>query len=250
MDESRRILLVDSDHSFRDTTSCALRKQGYECHCTHDAADILGMVASTPYDLLIMDVGVSGNDGLQLIRRVRETTHGLPIILVTDSPTVETAVAALHMAVAAYLVKPLKFEEFHPHVHRSVARGRLHRAVAGVRTRSLLWDDTVIRLQELLKEPFEGSIAELAGPLLKTTFDGVVASVSDLRQVLDCLIATNHPKPQAEVADLARKLDLTHAALRETVSVLEESKHAFKSKRLGGLRRQLQALLAILEQQK
>jgi hypothetical protein len=45
-----------------------------------------------------------------------------------------------------------------------------------------------------------------------------------------------------------RKLDLTRTALHETVTVLEETKHAFKSKRLGDLRRQLQGLLGVLEQ--
>jgi hypothetical protein len=49
--------------------------------------------------------------------------------------------------------------------------------------------------------------------------------------------------------ELLGKMDLTRAALQETVSALEESKHAFKSKRLGELRRQLQALLAILEKE-
>jgi ActR/RegA family two-component response regulator len=249
MEEPHKILLVDGDHSFRNSTAHALREAGYECHCAHDAANLVGKVASTPYDLLIMDVGVSGNEDLKLVQCVRKMAHGLSIILVTDSPTLETAVAALHMSVAAYLVKPLDFEQVHPHIHRSVARSRLHRVVSGVRTRSILWDSAVSKLQDILEEPFEGSIAELVGPILKTTFAGVIASVADLRRMLDCLVAPDHTKPPSEVMELLKKLELTRNALRETISVLEESKHAFKSKRLGELRRQLQALLGILEQQ-
>jgi DNA-binding response OmpR family regulator len=248
MDESRRILLAGADDSFRDATADALRTMGYAFDRTRDVAEIASMVAATQYDLLILDVDGSGDADSRLVRETRKAASVLPIILVTECPTVETAMAAINLAVSAYLVKPITFDHFMLHIRRSVARSRLHRAVTDVRARSALWNNAVANLEHLLQEPLDGSIMELAGPLLTTTFENVVASVADLRRVIDCLVATNDSLPQSEAMALWRKLDLTRTALRETVAVLEETKHAFKSKRLGELRRQLQGLLGVLEQ--
>lgn len=248
MDQSSRILLVERDDASSRTTVALLREAGYQFDCAARVDNVAKMIAATSYDLLVLDIGESDNTGQQLVHEVKQLTGSLPIILVTDYPTVETAVAALHLAVVAYLIKPLDLEQLRGHVQRSVARTRMHRAVTNLKTRSALWNDTVEKLQSLLEDPLEGSVAELAGPLLATTFEGLVASVSGLRRVLDCFVATNRTAPRSDVIELLSKLDLTRTALREAVGILEETKHAFKSKRLGELRRQLQALLGVLEQ--
>ena len=225
-----------------------MRPLGYACDRAREVAEITRMVAASRYDLLIMDVDGVGDADSRLVREIRGITSILPIILVTERPTVETAMAAVNLAVSAYFVKPISLDHLVLHAQRLVAGSQLRRIVTDVRTRSRLWDDAVAKLQNMLQEPLDGDIMELAGPLLTTTFEGVVSSVTDLRRVIDCLMATNRPVPRSEVTAMWHKLDLTRTALHETISVLEETKHAFKSKRLGELRRQLQGLLGILEQ--
>jgi CheY-like chemotaxis protein len=247
MVESYRILLADDEDLFRNTTADALRKAGYECDCASTAEEAARMIATIQYDVLILDITMPGNTCLQLVHKANEASRGLPIILVTDCPTLETAVDAVHLPVTAYLIKPIDFDQLRPHIQRSVTRSRLYRAVTDVRSRFMLCDDAVSKLQNLLQEPLQGNVATLVGPLLTTTFESIVKSVVDLRHVINVLTTTDHAMPRTEVAGLLNKLDLTRVALRETVRTLEESKHAFKSKRLGELRRQLQGLLGILE---
>jgi DNA-binding NarL/FixJ family response regulator len=247
MDECRRVLFAGADCAFCKATADALRPMGFECDCAHDIAAAPRMVAATHYDVLVLDIGGAADVDAQLMRETRAVAGIVPIIVVTQHPTIETAMTAVEASVAAYLVKPIAFDHFLLHIRRSAARSRLHRTVTEVRARSALWDESVAKLQCLLQEPIEGSIMELAGPLLTTTFEGLVASVADLRRIIDCLAATNYSLPRSEVMAMWHKLDLTRTALRETVNVLEETKHAFKSKRLGELRRQLQGLLGVLE---
>lgn len=249
MEESYKILLIDGKHTPQEATANTLRAAGYYCDRTSEAVDIPQMLAVTPYDLLVLDIGESGNASRQLVHEAKKAAGGVPIILVTDRPTVETAVDALHLAFAAYLVTPLDLKQLELHVRRSVARGRMHRVVSGLQMRSTLWDNGVGNLQCLLQEPLNTNVMDLIGPVLTTTFEGLVSSVTDLRRVLDCLVATNPSgAPRSDIVELRNKLEIARTAVRETIGVLEETKHAFKSKRLGELRRQLQALLGILEQ--
>jgi len=248
MDKAYRVLLADNEDLFRERTAGSLRKLGYVCDCAANAAEVTVMIGANHYDALILDVHMPGNAGLQLVRHIHEMKEGLPIILVTDQPTTETAVDAVHLRIAAYLVKPIEIDVLHPHIQRSVARGRMYRVVTDVRSRFLLWDDTACKLQQLLQEPVRGSISSLTEPLLATTFEGIVKSVIDLRRLIDLMTTADNSAERKELSKMLNKMELTRVALRETVHVLEESKHAFKSKRLGELRRQLQGLLGVLDQ--
>lgn len=249
MEGSCKILLVNGKETPCEAIASTLRDAGYHCDCTSSAADIPQMIAATPYDLLVLDIVESGNAGRQLIHETKQVAGGLPIILVTDRPTVETAVDALHLAIVAYLVKPLNLEQLHLHVRRSVVRSRLHRVAADIHARSIHCEDTAQKLQELVQQPLSKDVTELVGPMLSTTFSGLVTSVADLRRLLDCLVVTNRTAAsRSETAELLNKLEMVRTAMHEAVGVLEETKHAFKSKRLGELRRQLQAVLGVLDE--
>ena len=250
MDGVYRILLADGDESFRSAMTEVLRKANYACDCANDAGEATAMIAAEPpYDALILDAEMAGNSRLELVRMASETASGLPVILVTAHPTLEIAVNAIHLPVEAYLVKPIKYDDLHPYLRRSVARCRLYRAVTDAKQRVARWNDAAGRLQDLLLEPLDGHLPTLVGALLTATFDNIVKSVVDLRRVINVLASTDDAAQRTETAEMLGKMDLTRAALQETVNALEETKHSFKSKRLGELRRQLQALLAILEQE-
>ena len=246
MKDPSRVLLADDEDLFRDTTADLLRKAGYACDCASDAAEAAGLIASTRYDVLISDIKMPGNAELQLVFKANELARGMPIILVTGYPTLDTAVEAVHSPVVAYLIKPVNFEELLALVEQSVARSSLYRTVMESRKRLKLWGEEMGGLQELLQGPLKEGVAEPARSMLTTTFEIVAKSLLDLRRVTEVLAVTDETIVPSETVGLLNKLDLTRNALRETISVLEESKQAFKSKRLGELRRQLQGLLGVL----
>lgn len=227
----------------------ALRGANYQCDCASNADDALSMIAATNYDVFLLDAEMAGNSWLELVRKTNETASGLPVILVTDHPTMETAIDAVHLPVEAYLVKPIDFNVLQPFLRRSAVRCRLYRTVTDVKERIARWNTVADKLQELLREPLDANLVNLAGPLLTATFDNILKSVVDLRRLFSTLSLSDYMVQRAGTSELLGKMDLTRTALRETIMALEESKHAFKSKRLGELRRQLQAVLGVLDQE-
>jgi ActR/RegA family two-component response regulator len=249
MNETYRILLTNCDEAFIHAATNILHHAGCRCDSAIDVGETVNAIATMEYDTMILDAGMPDNPWQQYVRAISETAPGMPIILVTGHPTIETAIDAVHLPVAAYLIKPINFDKLLTLTQQSVVRSRLYRMVTDVRTRIKQWDTEVGGLESILREPLSDNIAGLLRSLLTTTFDGIAKSMVDLRRVVDILANVHSSDSQSEVTGLLNKLSVSRNAVRETVEVLEESKHAFKSKRLGDLRRQLQGLLIFLEQE-
>jgi ActR/RegA family two-component response regulator len=249
MNESYRILLTNCDEVFCHAASNILHPAGCFCDYAVDVAETVKAIVSTEYDAMILDAGTPGSPWRQNVHVINETAPSLPIILVTGHPTMENAIDAVHLPVAGYLTKPINFNDLLALTQQSAARSRLYRMVTDVRMRLRQWDRDVGGLEKILLEPLSGNVAGLVRSLLIATFENIVKSMVDLRRVIDILANTDCSMSQNEIVGLLNKLSVTRSAVRETVEVLEESKHAFKSKRLGELRKQLQGLLGFLEEE-
>jgi excisionase family DNA binding protein len=108
----RRVLLVDDEPSSLDLLTKMLATH-YAIVSATDAAGALDMLRGNPaaYDMLISDLNMPGMDGLELIREVRRLSSRLPIIIVTGYSTESSAIQAVNLGVAGYLVKPFKANE-------------------------------------------------------------------------------------------------------------------------------------------
>jgi DNA-binding response OmpR family regulator len=250
MNKPGRVLLADDEDLFRDTTTDLLRKSGYTVDCTFDAAEAARMLATEQYDVLISDIKMPGNAQLELVLKVNELARGLPIILVTGYPALETAVRAVEQAVVAYLIKPVDMHELLAHVEASVARSRLYRTVTDLQRRMTDWSGDLAKLEEVLRGPLTAGVTEPTRSLLALTFEIVAKAVIDLRRVMEVLAASDNNVQPEEVEGLLGKSEMIENALRETIKALEETKHIFKSKRLKELRQQLQGVLGVLEREK
>jgi DNA-binding response OmpR family regulator len=250
MRESNKLLLADDEDLFRDTTTHLLHRAGYMVDCACDAAEASRMLSANEYDLLISDIRMPGNGELQLVVEANEIAPGLPIILVTGYPAVETAVHAVKMAVVGYLIKPFDLGELLTLVRSSVVRSRLYHAVMDLRKQLRSWDDDACLLEKAIREPLGVDVAEPAKLLLTTTFRIVAKSLVDLRRVAEVSATADKSMRPNEVEVLAGMSETIETALRETIQVLEESKYVFKSKRLKELRQQLQGLVGLMAQGK
>ena len=96
-----------------------LEREGYEVEVVGDVDTAKERLNSHPFDLLIADVHMPGNDKLELLH----TRVPVPVLVVTGDPSVDTAVAALRSAAVDYVVKPLAPEDFLARVAAGVARG-------------------------------------------------------------------------------------------------------------------------------
>src|SRR5213593_1679832 len=92
-----RVLIVDDEDQLREAYAEMLRDAGYEVETAGNSAvaiDVLDLLKRSELDVVLSDIQMPGMNGVQLLRAVRERDLDLPVILMTGSPTVETAARA------------------------------------------------------------------------------------------------------------------------------------------------------------
>ena len=151
----------------------------------------------------------------------------------TGDPTLDTAMRSVRVHAAAYLVKPPDLDELRGILRREVAAHRYRRAVTGSRQHLAAWDGELARLEHLATSP------DTAGPIvdyMQVTLRHLGAVLGELERSVSLL---GNDGPGRETL---AQVDLINS-LRRTVAVLEHTREHFKSKDLGELRRDLEALL-------
>jgi len=104
------VLVVDDDRSFRESMSRLMRSMGYIVEIFSSAAAFLASTRLAETACLIADVQMPGMTGLELHRRLVDTGHAIPTILVTASPNDVDQARALNAGVVSYLPKPVHEE--------------------------------------------------------------------------------------------------------------------------------------------
>lgn len=106
-----RILLVEDDSLVADAIVRGLSAEGYAVDRTAAAEPVSGLMEGTHYDLAIIDLGLPGEDGFTLVRRLRRNGNALPLLIVTARDGLNDRVSALDLGADDYLVKPFALPE-------------------------------------------------------------------------------------------------------------------------------------------
>lgn len=234
-----RILLADDEATFLSSTAELLTREGFECVTVPDGKEALAEAAKGDFDLLITDLEMPGNSDLELVRRIAESSGGLPVIILTGYPSVRSAIACVELPVAAYLIKPVAFPELLARVQSAVQRFRSYRALESAERRLRDWRQ---EFETLAKVKNDGVPAPAIDVFLSLTLRNVMGSLTDLDQLGRALSGRSVATHPCQLMNCPRGAQLQEA-IRETVDVLEQTKSAFKSKQLGELRHKLELLL-------
>ena len=124
--EAPRILIVDDEIFVRDICKGFFRREYFECHEAKDGAEGLEIVASRPFDLVLLDIDMPRLTGTETLRRLRQhpPCNNLKIIMMSGGVTADEMAELLAMGADDYLTKPLSR-------HQLVARTKaalLHKA--------------------------------------------------------------------------------------------------------------------------
>jgi DNA-binding response OmpR family regulator len=103
---SRTILLVDDDALMRRSLAFHMEQAGYKVHTAANAEDAISLVQHTPPDLVILDIGLPGMDGLEALRELRMVTQNLPVIFLTGRRREFDEVLGLELGADDYITKP------------------------------------------------------------------------------------------------------------------------------------------------
>lgn len=118
---SRTILLVDDDVLMRRSLAFHLEQAGYKVHTAASAEDAIALAQHTPPDLVILDIGLPGMDGLQALRELK-AKHNLPVIFLTGRRREFDEVLGLEMGADDYVTKPFDVDVMLAHVKAVLRR--------------------------------------------------------------------------------------------------------------------------------
>lgn len=106
-----RVLVVEDEPRIASFLEKGLRAAGFEVVLAEDGEQAVLLARDDAVDLVLLDVGLPGKDGLTVLREVRAAGQALPVLLLTARDAVPDRVAGLDAGADDYVVKPFSFEE-------------------------------------------------------------------------------------------------------------------------------------------
>jgi two-component system, NtrC family, nitrogen regulation response regulator GlnG len=127
------ILIADDDGAIRTVLDQALGRAGYEVRSTANAATLWRWIGDGQGDLVITDVVMPDENGLDLLPRIKKMRPDLPVIVMSAQSTILTAIKAAERGAHEYLPKPFDLKELVNVVQRALASGE-QVASSGIKT--------------------------------------------------------------------------------------------------------------------
>ena len=154
-----RILLVEDDKVLADALSRALVQSAHAVDIVATGEDADNALALGIYDLAVLDIGLPGLSGLDVLQRLRARKSTLPVLMLTALDALEDRVRGLDLGADDYLAKPFDLPELEARVRALLRRGSNSTPYL---EHGLLRFDTVGRRVFYDKRPLELSPRELA----------------------------------------------------------------------------------------
>ena len=122
---SARILIVDDEEIVIRSCLRILDGDEFQVESVQDGREALSKVEENSYDVMILDVMMPNIDGLEVLRRVKETHPNVDVIMITGLSQIDTAVQAMKLGAFDYISKPFEPDELKLVVQRALERRRL-----------------------------------------------------------------------------------------------------------------------------
>jgi DNA-binding NtrC family response regulator len=119
--ESERLLIVEDDGEMRDLLRKVLEKEGYRVSVAGDGREALAVLARGSFDLVVTDMLMPHDGGLELLKTLHHIHPTLPVIIVTAFGDWHSYSRALELGAAAFISKPLRMSELIAAVHNALA---------------------------------------------------------------------------------------------------------------------------------
>ena len=107
----KKILIVEDEVKIADTLRAGLEECGYLAEVAYDGKVAEKLLASRPYELIILDVNLPGMNGYDLCKTARLRNPKLPIMMLTSMSTLADKIEGYNAGTDDYLVKPFEFRE-------------------------------------------------------------------------------------------------------------------------------------------
>ncbi len=101
------VLLVDDEEQFLDALSQRLETRGLKVNAVTSGEDAIEQAKEKNFDAIVVDLAMPGIDGIETLRRIKESRPDLEIIMLTGHATVKTGIEAMKLGAEDFLEKPV-----------------------------------------------------------------------------------------------------------------------------------------------
>ena len=235
-----QILVADLHEGFVARVERLCGSEGWLFACATSSNKVCAELANQLCSVLIASPEFDERRDLGIVRQAREIIPNLPVIVVTDFPTTETATLAVDLRATAYLAKSVDDATFVTRVGEAMRQSESQRMLATIRQR-------LEHCAHDLKNPSlfasRPDARQNGGtPLSTFTIRTLALCLSEMLKLESVAGSEQVWLHLCDLLECPRK-PLVQAALRETIEVLEETKTKFKSKQLMTLRTKLEGFL-------
>jgi DNA-binding response OmpR family regulator len=119
-----RILVVEDEKRIADFLCRGLQGAGYAVDAALTGGEALDHLQSADYDMVVLDLGLPDMDGLKVLEKIRDRTHGPPVLILSARSGLDDRVKGLEQGADDYLVKPFAFVELLARVRALLRRGQ------------------------------------------------------------------------------------------------------------------------------
>ena len=124
-----RVLVVEDEAYVRASLRDLLRARGFDVDLAESVADAFGSLARSPVDVVLTDLRMPDSDGLDLVRRARESYPEIPVVVLTGQGTIPSAVACVKAGATDYILKPADPDTLEVTLDRAIETRALRREV-------------------------------------------------------------------------------------------------------------------------
>ena len=121
-----RILLVEDDRMIGDSVRTSLRQDGYAVDWVRDGSVAESALATGHFDLVLLDLGLPGKDGIEVLRGIRQRKIRTPVIVITARDEIGDRVRGLDAGADDYVIKPFDLEELAARIRSTLRRSSGH----------------------------------------------------------------------------------------------------------------------------
>jgi len=167
--ETANILMIDDEAAIRESIETLLTLEGFTVSLAPDGPTGLDLLARNHYDLLLLDLALPGESGIDLLPRIKELRPELPVIMITAYGTVGNVVDAIRAGAENFVQKPWDNEKLLADIRSAIGRRKA--------------EEEVIQLKRTLKQRYNFDNIVGKSDLMLRLFD-TVAQVAPSRSTI------------------------------------------------------------------
>ena len=179
-----RILLVEDDQMIAEAISLGLKNARYAVDWVNNGRTAETALNSQQYDLVLLDLGLPGQDGLTVLRHLRQSKNNTPVLIVTARDDLESRLSGLDGGADDYIIKPFDLSELLARI-RAVLRRQSGQSTPQLTNGIMTLDPSNYQVT-LLENPHPISLSNKEFAILQAlmTRPGIIHSRADLEDKL------------------------------------------------------------------